>query len=60
MARGPRYVTKQYGHGSNAHWRVFDTWMKLPLTGQYSSRERAQAHATTRNEFNEEAPKDGR
>ena len=53
MARGPRYVARQYGSGSNAHWRVFDTWFRLPLTGQYESKQRASAHASTRNEFNE-------
>jgi RNAse (barnase) inhibitor barstar len=60
MARGPRYVPKLYGHGSDAHWRVFDTWMRLPLTAQYSSRERAAANAATRNEFNEKGGQSGK
>lgn len=46
-------MPRKYGSGSNAHWRVFDTWFRLPLTGQYESEKRASAHASTRNEFNE-------
>jgi RNAse (barnase) inhibitor barstar len=55
VSRGPRYVSKQYGQGSDAHWRVFDTWMKLPLAAQYSSREKADAAASTRNEYHEKS-----
>lgn len=34
MTRGPRYVPRYYERDRN--WRVYDTWMQLPLTKTYS------------------------
>lgn len=53
MTRGPRYVPRWYRIEGREMWKVYDTYMQVPHTDSYETREQAAKACKAGNKRNE-------